>query len=51
VLSIVPYATAATAGVLWGWLKLGADDTASAGGRLMPALAAGEVWLGIDGQF
>lgn len=50
-LSIVPYATAATAGVLWGWLKLGSDDTASAGVRVMPAVAGGDVWLGIDGQF
>jgi hypothetical protein len=51
VLSIVPYATAATAGLLWGWLKLGADDRGSAGLRLTPALAGGDVWLGVDGRF
>lgn len=50
VLSIVPYATAATAGVLWGWLKLG-EDGGSANVRLMPAVAAGDVWLGLDGRF
>lgn len=51
-LSIVPYATAASAGVLWGWLKLGADEsTPSAGLRLLPAVAAGNVWVGLDGRF
>jgi hypothetical protein len=51
-MSIVPYATAATAGVLWGWLTLGArDGTQSAGWRAMPAVGARDVWLGVDGRF
>jgi hypothetical protein len=50
-MSVVPYATAATAGVLWGWLKLGSVDTPSASVRLTPGLALREVWLGLDGRF
>jgi len=50
-LSLIPYATAAAAGVAWGWLTLGSSDTQTARLRLLPALAHDDVWLGLDGEF
>lgn len=50
-LSIIPYATAATAGLLWGWLMLGSDDGRSSSVRVLPAFGSGHVALGVDGKF
>jgi hypothetical protein len=50
-LSVIPYVTAATTGILWGWLKLGPSAPSSASVRLAPSFAPGEAFLGFDGRF